>query len=417
MAPKTENLWLSRFAAFTALCTLALICVGGVVTSKGAGMAVPDWPTSYGYNMFFFPIDRWVGGIFYEHTHRLFAVLVGLLTSILAAWLWGREATGRARWMGWIVIVVLLAMLGQHGSGDGTGVAGGVPIHFQALALIMPLLLVAGVVQSIRTGGSLRWLAMTAFFAVILQGILGGLRVVLFRDQIGVFHATLAQLFLSLLAVIALLTSSVWNRWTGGRDAVKPSRELRRLSFVCTLLILAQLVLGATMRHQHAGLAIADFPTAYGKLWPAMDAASIARYNQARVEVGAVNPITAFQVGLQLMHRIVALLIALGVALCALLARRQLGRGNPLRRLSSLWFGMILLQAFLGAATIWTGKSADFATAHVAVGAFSLATGALAMMFATSLSVPARSGASAVHGRRSDTPAVLAPPTAATNAG
>jgi cytochrome c oxidase assembly protein subunit 15 len=69
----------------TALASLALIGVGGLVTSHGAGMAVPDWPTTYGYNMFAFPLSQWVGGIFYEHTHRLVAAGVGLLTTVLAA--------------------------------------------------------------------------------------------------------------------------------------------------------------------------------------------------------------------------------------------------------------------------------------------------------------------------------------------
>ena len=65
--------WLHRFAVLTAVATLFLICVGGVVTSKGVGLAVPDWPTTYGYNPFTFPISKWVGGVFYEHSHRLVA--------------------------------------------------------------------------------------------------------------------------------------------------------------------------------------------------------------------------------------------------------------------------------------------------------------------------------------------------------
>ena len=75
---------LHRFAVFTAISTLGLLGIGGLVTSHGAGMAVPDWPNTYGYNMFFFPVSQWVGGIFYEHTHRLVASVVGLLTVVLA---------------------------------------------------------------------------------------------------------------------------------------------------------------------------------------------------------------------------------------------------------------------------------------------------------------------------------------------
>src|SRR3984893_7259872 len=74
--------WLHRFAFFTAIATLFLICSGGMVTSKGAGLAVPDWPTTFGYNMFLFPISKWVGGIFFEHIHRLGVSTAGFLTII-----------------------------------------------------------------------------------------------------------------------------------------------------------------------------------------------------------------------------------------------------------------------------------------------------------------------------------------------
>ena len=73
------NPFLHRFAWFTAGATLLLICSGGMVTSKGVGLAVPDWPTTFGYNMFFFPVSKWVGGIFFEHTHRLIASVIGFL--------------------------------------------------------------------------------------------------------------------------------------------------------------------------------------------------------------------------------------------------------------------------------------------------------------------------------------------------
>src|ERR1700747_3401349 len=81
-------LWLNRFAWFTAFATLLLVCSGGMVTSKNVGLAVPDWPTTFGYNMFLFPVSKWIGGIFFEHTHRLIASTVGFLTIILAIWLW-----------------------------------------------------------------------------------------------------------------------------------------------------------------------------------------------------------------------------------------------------------------------------------------------------------------------------------------
>src|SRR6266849_8565738 len=83
--------WLNRFVWFCAFATVLLICSGGMVTSKNVGLAVPDWPTSFGYNMFLFPISKLVGGILFEHTQRLMGSVVGFLTIILAVWLWLRE--------------------------------------------------------------------------------------------------------------------------------------------------------------------------------------------------------------------------------------------------------------------------------------------------------------------------------------
>jgi len=148
---------------------------------------------------------------------------------------------------------------------------------------------------------------------------------------------------------------------------------VRRWFLAATLLISVQLLIAATMRHQHAGLAIPDFPLAYGGVWPDMSAEAVARYNTQRVEVTAAHPITAFQITLQMMHRIVALFIVMAVALCAW----KTPAGTSLRRLANVWVGLILIQIALGAWTIWSNKAADVATAHVVVGALSLVTGAL----------------------------------------
>src|SRR5262245_32285820 len=95
---------LHRFALLTAAATLVLLGIGGLVTSHGVGMAVPDWPNTYGYNMFFFPVSQWVGGIFFEHTHRLAASFVGLLTSILVLWVYGRNARLLLYWGGLLLL-------------------------------------------------------------------------------------------------------------------------------------------------------------------------------------------------------------------------------------------------------------------------------------------------------------------------
>jgi len=202
------------------------------------------------------------------------------------------------------------------------------------------------------------------------------LRVVLFTDALGIFHATLAQLYFVLVCAIALFTSRWWQAPPARVSAALSSR-LSTVYILTTLLILAQLTLGATMRHQHAGLAIPDFPLAYGRLWPATDAGAVAHYNQQRIEVMAANPITAFQIVLQMVHRLVALAILGAVAYAAWTTRRALGGKNPLSRLALVWLGVILAQVGLGAATIWSNKAADIATAHVLVGAVSLALGAI----------------------------------------
>src|SRR4051812_11138259 len=199
---------LNRFAWVTSISTLFLLCSGGMVTSKGVGLAGPDWPTTFGYNMFLFPVSQWVGGIFFEHTHRLIASLVGFLTIILAIWIW---RTDQRRW--------------------------------------------------------LRTLGWAALGAVILQGVLGGLRVTMLKDEIGIFHACLAQAFFGMLIVITLATSSLWQRVLAGTGA-GAVRTLSGIAVTTTLLIYFQLALGATMRHQHRDLSILDFPLAYGKIIP-----------------------------------------------------------------------------------------------------------------------------------------------------
>jgi heme a synthase len=308
---------LHRFAVLTAVITFLLIGLGGLVTSHEAGMSVPDWPNSYGYNMFAFPISKWVGGIFYEHTHRLLASAVGLLTTILAVWLWLADSR---KWM--------------------------------------------------------RWLGVAAFLGVAAQGILGGLRVVLADAHLGIFHAIIGQLFLVLICSIALFTSRFWLELTSG-EKKSESRGLRTLALMATLLIFCQLIIGATMRQAHAGLSIPDFPLAYGKIWPDTGASAVASYNEHRMELYAVNPITAFQIILQMVHRITALAIFVFVTACAWQAWRRLGKNDSLTKIAVFWLTLIFSQIALGAATTWSNKAADVATAHVMVGALSLVTGAL----------------------------------------
>jgi cytochrome c oxidase assembly protein subunit 15 len=305
------------FAVLNAVTTFLLIGLGGLVTSHEAGMSVPDWPTTYGYNMFMFPVGQWIGGIFYEHSHRLLASLVGLLTTILALWLCAKDAR---KWM--------------------------------------------------------QWLGVTAFLLVVLQGLLGGLRVRWQMDWLGVPHGAVAQTFLVLTCAIALFTSRWWQQSAATRQIAVPQGLFKHVLYV-TVLIYVQLLIAATMRHQHAGLAITDFPLAYHQLWPSTTPEAIAHYNAIRPPGTVGKPITAFQVNLQMVHRLVAYTIFLGVAAAAFLARKKLGLGDALAKAGFFWLGLLTVQILLGAATIWSNKAADIATLHVMVGALALLTGCL----------------------------------------
>jgi cytochrome c oxidase assembly protein subunit 15 len=306
--------WLHRFAWFMSVATLFLICSGGMVTSKGVGLAVPDWPTTFGYNMFLFPVSQWVGGIFFEHTHRLIASTVGFLTIILAIWIWRVDPRRWLRNLGW-------AALG----------------------------------------------------AVVLQGVLGGLRVTMLKDEIGIFHACLAQAFFGMLILITLATSSLWRR-ISGRSGSPGARTLSRIVLATTLLIYCQLGLGATMRHQHRDLSILDFPTAYGEIIPDTSPARIAQINTWR-DARALSDVTAGQIWLQLAHRFLAVLIAVGVVASLFAARKTGENAGVLSRFTDSWFLLVCCQITLGAWVIWSNKAADVATTHVAVGATMFALG------------------------------------------
>lgn len=296
----------------TWMATFVLLCSGGIVTSKGVGMSVPDWPTTFGYNMFFFPISSWVGGIFHEHLHRLIASGIGLMTMILTV---STLAVEPRRWI--------------------------------------------------------KNLAVIAFIAVCIQGLLGGLRVSLFKNEIGIFHGMLAQSFFCLLGILTVSTSPRFIR--GNWDIFLPHRFLKKTVLFATALIFIQLGLGASMRHAHLGLSIPDFPLAYGKILPDTSTATIGKINEARIADDQM-PTTAAQIWLQMAHRTMAFVILAFVAAAAWIAF-----ANPIARSaaawSAIWLAMIICQIGLGAWTVWSNKAADIATAHMALGALSLVAG------------------------------------------
>src|SRR5882724_8779009 len=190
-----SNRWLHRFACLLAFATFLLICAGATVTSHRAGLAVPDWPTTYGHFMFSFPIAKWVGNIRYEHVHRLIASVVGMLTIILTFWLVRKETR---RWV--------------------------------------------------------RRLGIAALGVVIAQGVLGGLTVkLMLPPPISIAHASLAEAFFCITVVLALVTSERWLQASPATEAVNAGL-IRRSALASTIAIYLQIILGATIRHSESGI-------------------------------------------------------------------------------------------------------------------------------------------------------------------
>ena len=240
---------------------------------------------------------------------------------------------------------------------------------------VLTLGLTAWIYAADRRRKWMRVLGVAATAAVIIQGVMGGLRVVELWDWMGIFHACLAQAFLALVSFIALATSRWWFALGGPEahvpDARRKTRRLGKALLLAAHLIFLQLALGATMRHAHAGLSIPDFPTAYGHWWPQVHRADLPALNAARDAAG--QPATTLaQIHLQMTHRLNAFLVLALVASAAVAAWRRRGLlPDSLRWLASAGVLFIAMQTTLGIYTIWTNKAADVATAHVAVGAAS----------------------------------------------
>jgi cytochrome c oxidase assembly protein subunit 15 len=336
--PQEYNPSVHWLAVITAAATFPLIFMGGLVTSHQAGMSVPDWPNSWGYNMFTFPPSKWVGGILFEHTHRLAGTLVGLLTLVLmiAAW-----ATDRRKW--------------------------------------------------------LRWTAGAIFLAVFAQGILGGLRVVLSDRDLAIIHGCAAQLCFCFIATFCVMTSRFWaeRRNITPVDAV---RTVRALAMATVAIILAQLFVGAIMRQCDAGLAIPDFPASYGHLLPPTHIDAAFR-QQAIHRFGAdlgLNRVTLFQIWIHFAHRIGATLATISVIALATMTLLRLRSQPAFTRPAWMILALLVIQVTLGILTVLLRKPADIASLHVAVGALLLAMNwviavrAIGVMRATRAADPGR---------------------------
>lgn len=285
---------LHLYTRLVAACTALLIFAGGLVTSTGSGLSVPDWPNTYGWFMFTFPLDKMVGGIFYEHSHRLIASTVGFLILMLAVWLWRVEPR---RWV--------------------------------------------------------RRLGYVALAAVITQGILGGITVLWYLpDAISISHASLAQLVFCITVTLALVTSPGWRQAYAGRSTAPDDRTLQKVAAITTAWIYVQIVIGATMRHTDAGLAIPDFPLAFGQWIPPHWDAQIAVHYAHRVgAVVATGLILATSGHVFYHHR----------------QRRELVRP------AAALLVVLVVQITLGALTVLSGKHYIINSLHVVTGASVLA--------------------------------------------
>ncbi len=281
-----------RYAVVLACCVVVLIAAGALVTSREAGLAVPDWPLSYG--MVNPPGWTGIANVRAEHGHRLIAGTVALLTVGLAVWFQRRE---RRRWV--------------------------------------------------------RRLAWGAVVAVFAQALLGGLTVLFFLPTpISVSHAGLAQLFLCMVVGLGIATSASWRE--GAELEPGEARAVAVVATATTAAVYLQILVGAVMRHSGAGLAIPDFPLAFGALVP---------------------PYFDFPIAIHYAHRVGALVVA---TLVFWTCGRTLRFARGERRLvvpAVAAVAIVLLQGGLGAAVVLTRKAVYPNTLHVATGAVLLAVG------------------------------------------
>lgn len=291
---------LALFAALGSVWVFVLVTLGAFTTSIGAGMAFPDWPLSNGSLN---PIG-WLDNLsmFAEHSHRLSAGLMATVTIILAVWLWRTEERA------W-----------------------------------------------------LRKLALFAVGLVLVQAVVGGLRVLLDHYEVAMvdtslgrlfamLHACLAQCYACTLIGIAIACS---RGWIAGGPSVGDG--VRRTGKVLCALLFVQLAIAAVVRHSFAGLAIPTFPlsTPAGGLLPAA---------------------WDFRVAIHFAHRVMALIITIAVIWFAVRIWADRQASTTLRIGAAVLLGLIALQITLGAQIIWTQRTAVMTTGHVLCGAVTLVT-------------------------------------------
>ncbi|HKB56074.1 MAG TPA: COX15/CtaA family protein [Lacunisphaera sp.] len=291
---------LAWFAALGSAWVFVLVALGAFTTSIGAGMAFPDWPLSNGSvnpHGWLTEIDK-----FAEHSHRLSGAMMGLITIVLAVWLHRSEARAWVRQLGWWALVIVVVQ----------GVLGGIRVMFDGIH-------VPGFEMS-------------------------------FGQMLRIPHGVLAQVYVCVLFAIAAGLSRPWVNNTLG----PASGRVRRLGWWCAALLFVQLTIATTMRHNYAGLAIPTFPfsTPEGDLLPAS---------------------WDYRVVLHFAHRVMAALIGVAVLAYSHFLWREKSLAPLLRGASLLLVGLVAFQIYLGAQIIWTGRSVTMTTGHVIVGTLTLA--------------------------------------------
>ncbi|MBL7988450.1 MAG: COX15/CtaA family protein [Chlorobi bacterium] len=310
---------LSGFARFLVAWILLLILFGGHVKSTNSGLSVPDWPNTYGHFMFSFPWDQMVGGIFWEHSHRMIASLAGIFTFVLTWWV---LRTDQRKWV--------------------------------------------------------RQVAIWSSVVVLVQGVLGGMTVWFnLPVWISSSHGTLAQIYLCLVLTIAAATGARWNQNPTNRSD-SPGVGLRSLVLATTLTIFCQLILGAVMRHSEAGLVIPDFPTMFGSWVPPLTSDRLAFANQELWRMNlmykiGLQEVTMGQIVIHLLHRLGAVAVTVMIVWTFVKVRREQAQNRMFVRPAEGLLWLLMIQVTLGILTILTEKQPEVTTLHVVTGAITLA--------------------------------------------
>jgi cytochrome c oxidase assembly protein subunit 15 len=349
-APAAE-IALARYAKLVVVATFILIFVGGHTTTAGAGMAFPDWPLSHGSVM---PAGWWSDLLQrLEHGHRMIAQFVGLLIGILCAWIW-RSKTAVPIAIGTSIALAVAAKF----AGAPREMIAHIGLWSSAAVFTVVLLLTKRRDPSPRAAG-VRWLAFAAFVGVCVQAVLGGLRVVIESQgdvatatAYRVFHGCFAQFELCLLVALAGMLSPVWGEQPGAAS----SRKIAAFAWVTVIAIFLQLVVGATMRHLGAGLAIPTFPA-------------------ANPEGGWLPVVQNAAIFLNFTHTRIGALVVAALAFGLAWKVQRDASGEPrLTRPAWLLTALVAAQIVMGLYVIWSLRPPLLTTLHVVNGAALLAT-------------------------------------------